>query len=253
LHDGGDHVDWGRYLYAFVYSGQQERLRASAGSARCRQPGPVHFGQGLQEVQSPHRVPQLQAQRAERPELLFGRLAELVLGLGGVVVAHHVIGEGHVTLGGQIGAQPRNGIGVQVLETAMFPVPVRNQDAGKRAALAARQVEVPRQIVTGQGLNQNFLHGPALAFDASGAARLQRNARRQRPEACGSENLLAQLDSSRLPLVQAPVSGHPEVRFGVRDILVTQIAPRDGAQQQEGHDSRNRIHSPYLGRWRPEG
>ena len=69
----------------------------------------IHLRQRLHEIQRANRVPQLQAQRREAPELIFGLVKRCSVWQR-IVVAHHVVGECHVSLARQADSQRRAGI-----------------------------------------------------------------------------------------------------------------------------------------------
>ena len=85
----------------------------------------IHAGQCLQEIDRANRVPQLQPERPEAPELLHRLVAEIVRRLDGVVVAHHVVGEDHVALAREVDRARGNGGDVGVLQAAVVPMAVR--------------------------------------------------------------------------------------------------------------------------------
>ena len=92
----------------------------------------VDLGQRLQEIHHADGVPQLQAERAEVPEL-FRRGAEIVRRLDGVVVAHHVVAEDDVALLREVDAARRHGGEHGVLQAAVVPVAVRRDDRREAA------------------------------------------------------------------------------------------------------------------------
>ena len=112
LHDERDHVGRRGKLDAIVHRLQQEGLGGAAGGAGGADPVGIDAGQGGYEIERADAVPQLQAERAEAPDALFGLLAEFVRGLHRVVVAHLVEGEDHVALAREVdgaGRAPRRG------------------------------------------------------------------------------------------------------------------------------------------------
>ena len=184
----------------------------------------VHSRQRLQEIHHADRVPQLQAERSEVPELLR-RTAEIVRRLYGVVVAHHVVAEHDVALLREIDAARRHGREHRMLQPPVVPVAVRRDNrreaAGRRGF--QRAIEIAAEIVAGHRLQQHLLDGVGLILDAAEDLRMQRSLRRHRQQAGGGENLLAQVRAARLPLGERLVGPGREVRVGIRNLGVAGV------------------------------
>ena len=142
LHVQRDHVDRHGDLHAAVNRREQERLGTAAGLARRGQRVAAHIRKGLEKIERPDAVPQLQPREAQPPQRL-ATAAERVRQLPAVVVADHVVAEDDEALTREADCARRTGRGRRVLETAVRPVPVRRED-GRERAVTDRPIQVAR-------------------------------------------------------------------------------------------------------------
>src|SRR5262249_43342453 len=88
-----------------------------------------------------------------------------------------------------------------VEEAAVGPVPVRAEHAGVLRRAVPGPVQVAADVVAPPAWRRDLLDGVAVALEAAVDDRLQRRLLRQRPEAGGDQDALADLAAALVPLV----------------------------------------------------
>ena len=134
-----------------INSSENKSLCAAPRFARHGDLLRVYIGQRLHKIDSPHRIPELQAQRPERPQLLT-RPAEGVGRLDSVVVPDHVIGKDHVSLPREADGPCRNRAQRLILQPSVGPVTMRRQHARQSSSFADWPVQIAAEIVARQRL-----------------------------------------------------------------------------------------------------
>ena len=89
-----------------------------------------------------------------------------MLELGRVVVADHVVGEGHTAEARQADAAPGDRAQVVLVEPSLGPVAVGTGDPGRRSGETEGPVEVAAHEQPGEALEVDLLHRTALLLDA---------------------------------------------------------------------------------------
>ena len=160
-------------------------------------------------------------QRPECPKV-FSKAAEIVRRLGGIVVAHHVVGKHHVALPSHIDALDRGRIQRLILQPAIIPVPVWNQH-GRMPSRGPGAIEIPAKVVAWNRLQLHLLDGVTVPFNAAEHHRMQRCFLRHRQKSGGRKDLFPQLQPACLPFGQRTVRRHGEMRVGIGRVGVANV------------------------------
>ena len=213
-------------------------MRAAGGAGRADAAG-VHFGQRGDVVDHTDRVPQLQAERTERPQRLPPAV-ERVRHLDRVVVADHVVDEDHVAAPRQVRRAQRHRRQRLMLEAAVVPVTVRRHD-GRMLAGRGRHVQVAAEEEPGPGLEQHLLDRVAVSLQLAEPLRIERRLLGHRVEAGGGEDLLPDAGAVRFPGLSRGEIGQHHVRVGVRDVDVASVGGRCVHGRARGGRRRRRL------------
>ena len=98
LHMRRNHIDRRRRLDPLINGHQQEGLGATPRSAAATHSRGIDIGQFFEQVHDPDAVPQLQTQCADAPQVFSPAPVRAVSELIAVVVACHIVSEGHDAL-----------------------------------------------------------------------------------------------------------------------------------------------------------